>query len=79
MDKDLFKKQYYEQQMFNDLRDTPFDTLRYIKKTYPDYDTKYGVDYFQVYRRIMNYRIKRYGTSYMPTHKARNKRGNVYE
>ena len=66
-DKEYFIKQYYEQVMFNELKDRPFDTLNYIRRKYPDYDTKYNVDYSMVYKKIMDYRIKRYGTSFMPT------------
>lgn len=62
-----FKKQYYEQVIFDNLKDTPFDALNYIRKKYPNYDKLYNVDYTMVYKRIMDYRIKRYGTSFMPT------------
>lgn len=72
-----FKKQYYEQVIFDNLKDTPFDALNYIKKTYKDYDKKYNVDYTMVYKRIMDYRIKKYGTSFMPTSTYKRRRNEA--
>lgn len=64
MKKDLtieeVRKKYYEDKIFNELKDIYFmGGTKYIKSRYG----KYGIDATGVYRRIVNYRIKKYGTS----------------
>ena len=61
MNKDVFIKELHEEQVFNDMKDIYFGGVRELKKRYGDFD----VDFTKVYRRIINYRIKRYGTSYI--------------
>jgi hypothetical protein len=50
-----------ENKIFEELKDKFFEGIKYIKKTYKDEN----IDYKAVYRRIINYRIKKYGTSYI--------------
>ena len=76
MDVNNFKQKYYEQIIFDEMKDEPFDTMGFIRKKYANYDVDYGVDYRNVYKRIMDYRIKKYGTSYIPTSVNKRKRDN---
>lgn len=61
MDSKDFTKEYYEAKIFNELKDTSFAGINDIKKKYPNLD----IDYYNVYRKILNYRIKKYGTSFI--------------
>lgn len=56
-----FQKQYFETVVFNDLKDSYFPGIKYIRDKYGDL----GIDCWVVYRRIVDYRIKKYGNSYM--------------
>ena len=59
MDKEEFKIQLLEQQIFDELKDGYFGGIGYIITKYEGS----GIDYSRVYRRIINYRIKAFGTS----------------
>lgn len=61
MKKEEFAKQLLEQQIFDELKDTYFTGIKYIRAKYQGS----GIDFDRVYRRIVNYRIKNYGSSYM--------------
>lgn len=61
MKKEEFAKQLLEQQIFDELKDTYFTGIKYIRAKYQGS----GIDFDRVYRRIVNYRIKNYGNSYM--------------
>lgn len=61
MDNKSFTKTYYETKIFNELKDIFFVGVNDMKKRYPDLD----VDYYDIYRRILNYRIEKYGSSFM--------------
>lgn len=53
---------YYEEKAFEDLKNAYFTGgWRYIDSQYG----KYGVDANKVYRRIINYRIKKFGSSFI--------------
>ncbi len=56
-----FQKQYFETVVFNDLKDSYFPGIKYIREKYGDL----GIDCWEVYRRVVDYRIKKYGNSYM--------------
>lgn len=56
------RKRYYEDKAFNELKDTYFDGMYGLERGYG----KYNIDCKKVYRKIVNYRIKTFGTSYMP-------------
>lgn len=56
-----FQKQYFETVAFNELKDKYFPGIKYIRDKYGDL----GIDCWAVYRRIVDYRIKKYGNSYM--------------
>ena len=59
MDKKEFIRFCNETKIFNELKDKYFSGMRYLKKRYGNMDA----DLYRVYRKIINYRIKRYGTS----------------
>ncbi len=56
-----FQKQYFETVVFNELKDAYFPGISYIRNKYEDL----GIDCWEVYRKIVDYRIKKYGNSYM--------------
>lgn len=60
MKKEEFKKGLLEQQIFDELKDSYFGGITYIKMKWQGLD----IDYGKIYRRIINYRIKTYGTSF---------------
>ena len=56
------RTKYYEEKAFDELKNVYFPGgWHYIDAMYG----KYGVDAHALYRRIMNYRIKTFGTSYI--------------
>ena len=55
------RKRYYEEKAFVELRDKYFDGMYGLKREYGEY----GIDCKKVYHKIVNYRIKKFGTSYM--------------
>lgn len=57
---DELRKKYYEEKAFNELKNIYFSGgWKYIDSKYG----KYGINSQDVYRRITNYRIKKFGTS----------------
>ena len=56
-----FQKNYFETVVFNELKDAYFPGISYIRNKYGDL----GIDTWNVYRRIVDYRIKKYGNSYL--------------
>lgn len=60
MNKEEFKKKLMEQQIFDELKDCCISN-NYIRLKYQGLD----IDHNKVYRRIVNYRIKKYGTSFL--------------
>lgn len=61
MEKEEFKRRLLEQQIFDELKDGYHGGVNYIKNKWQGCD----IDPNRIYRRIINYRIKTYGTSYM--------------
>ena len=57
--KEEFIRQLLEQQIFDELKEGYFGGCGYIRAKYEGT----GIDASRVYRRIVNYRIKKYGTS----------------
>ena len=72
MDKEQFKILLIEEQIFEELKDGYFGGVNYIRNKYEGS----GIDVSRVYRRIANYRIERYGTSWIenPKHFERKTR-----
>lgn len=60
--KEEFTKLFLEEKVFNELKDDYFGGIKHMKSMYKDLP----IDYDAVYRRIINYRIKKYGTSFIP-------------
>lgn len=54
-----FKQRVLEQQIFDELKDTPIRSSKYFKAKYEGSD----IDFTRLYRRIVNYQIKEYGTT----------------
>lgn len=59
MVKEEFEQRVLEQQIFNDLKDASIWSSEYVRKKYQGLN----IDYSRLYRRIINYQIKTYGTS----------------
>lgn len=59
MNREEFKTRLLEQQIFEELKDGYFGGIGYIRTKYEGS----GIDFSRVYRRIINYRIKEFGTS----------------
>lgn len=59
MDKEEFKRKLIENQIFNELKDCHFSGAKYIQNKWDGLD----IDYSRVYRRIINYQVKKYGES----------------
>ena len=59
MKKEELLKKYNEVRIFNELKDVYFEGINDMKRRYRNVD----VDFYSIYRRIINYRIKKYGTS----------------
>lgn len=57
--KEEFKRLLKEQELFDKLKDK-YVTCEYINGTYCDLD----IDHSRLYRRIVNYKIKKYGSSF---------------
>lgn len=70
--KEEFTKLFLEEKVFNELKDVYFGGIKHLKSTYKEFD----IDYDKVYRRIINYRIDKYGTSYLPDPTADFKSGS---
>lgn len=54
-----FKKQLLEEKVFNELKDSYIKNIEVMRNQYKDYD----IDFTDVYRRIVNYQVKKYGQS----------------
>lgn len=59
--KEQFIKKTYEEMIYNELKDKLFVTATIVKALYPEYEGI--VDYSVIYKKIVDYRIKTYGTS----------------
>lgn len=59
MGREEFKKRILENKIFNEQKNEYLKNIESLKRKYKGYD----VDYTEVYRKITNYQIKRYGTS----------------
>lgn len=59
MNKDDFKKQLLETQIYNELKDSAITGANYIRNKWEGLD----IDYSKVYRKIVNYQVKKYGAS----------------
>lgn len=62
MTKEEFIIRLIEQQIFDELKDGYFSGINYIRMKYEGS----GIDFSRLYRRIVNYRIREYGTSSFP-------------
>ena len=65
MDREEFKRRLLEEQIFEELKDGYFGGINYIRCKYEGS----GIDFSRVYRRIINYRIEKFGTSSLPSPK----------
>lgn len=54
-----FRQRVLEQQIFDELKDTSIKSSEYFRKKYNGAD----IDCTRLYRRIVNYQIKEYGTT----------------
>ena len=59
MNKEDFKRNLIESQIFNELKDSAITGVNYIRNKWGGLD----IDYSAVYRRIINYQVKKYGYS----------------
>ena len=59
MERKEFKQRVLEDQIFNELKDGVLRSSEYLRKKYQGTD----VNFTRLYRRIINYQIKTYGTS----------------
>ena len=59
MNSEEFKIRLIEQQIFNELKDSPMTGVNYIRNKWQGLD----IDYSRLYRRIVNYQVKKYGNS----------------
>ena len=55
--KEEFKRQLLENCIFNELKDSRFAGVNYIRTKYQGTD----IDFTRLYRRIVNYQVKKYG------------------
>lgn len=60
MNKEEFRRKLIEQQIFDELKECCISN-NYLRKKYQGLD----IDFNKVYRRIINYRVKKYGSSYL--------------
>lgn len=60
MNKEEFRKKLIEQTIFEELKDCCISN-NYLRKKYQGLD----IDHNKVYRRIINYRISKYGSSFI--------------
>ena len=58
MGKDNFKQAMFETMLFNELKDCNIKNSDYLKKKYQGLD----IDYSKIYRRIVNYQVRMYGS-----------------
>lgn len=54
-----FKKRILEEKVFNELKDSYIKNIEVMRKQYKGYN----IDFTDVYRRIVNYQVKKYGQS----------------
>ena len=59
MNREDFKKKLIESQIFNELKDSAITGANYLRNKYEGAD----IDYSRLYRRIVNYQVKKYGHS----------------
>ena len=59
MDREEFKKQLLERQIYNELKDSALTGAKYILNKYEGVN----IDYSKLYRKIVNYQVKKYGYS----------------
>ncbi len=59
MDKEEFKIKLIESQIYEELKDSPFPGLKYLQGKYQGLK----IDISKVYRKIVNYQVKKYGES----------------
>ena len=59
MGREEFKKQLLEEKVFNELKDSYIKNIEVMRNQYKNYD----IDFTNVYRRIVNYQVKKYGQS----------------
>lgn len=59
--KEQFKIKLIETKIYEELKDVLFVTASLIRVKYPEYEGL--IDYGRIYKRIVDYRIKTYGTS----------------
>lgn len=59
MNAEKFKIKLMEQQIFDELKDSALTGCNYLKNKYKGLD----IDYSVIYRKIINYQIKKYGNS----------------
>ena len=59
MGSEEFKKKVMEEKIFNELKDSYIKNIEAIRRIYKGYD----IDFTDVYRRIVNYQVKKYGQS----------------
>lgn len=59
MKKEELVRKFNEGKIFNELKDVYFDGMRDLRSRYKDVDA----DLYEVYRKIINYRINKYGSS----------------
>lgn len=59
--REQFIKKTYEEMIFNEVKDKLFVTATILRAMYPEYEGI--VDFGNIYKKIVEYRIKKYGTS----------------
>lgn len=59
--REQFIKKTYEEMIFNEVKDKLFVTAPILRAMYPEYEGI--VDFGNIYQKIVEYRIKTYGTS----------------
>lgn len=77
MNLEVFKIKLIEQQIYEELKDSFFPGINYIKEKYQGSN----INISQVYRKIVNYQIKKYGESrtskkYWALYNKKKKRSN---
>lgn len=61
LSKEQFKKKMIEKKIYDELKDKLFVTATILRAMYPEYEGI--VDFGNIYKKIVEYRIKKYGTS----------------
>lgn len=59
MGREEFRKHLLEEKVFNELKDSYIKNIEVMRNQYKNYD----IDFTNVYRRIVNYQVKKYGQS----------------